>query len=82
MENVAIKITSLELNDLEHIEKLFHLLELQKKVNQRILIDILEAFELMTAIDNTPNLKDYPEYRRAKRTIETKIKFKVQRNDK
>ena len=82
MENVAIKITSLELNDLEHIEKLFHLLELQKKVNQRILIDISEAFELMTAIDNTPNLKDYPEYRRAKCTIETKIKLKVPRNDK
>ena len=82
MENVAIKITSLELNDLEHIEKLFHLLELQKKVNQRILIDISEAFELMTAIDNMPNLKDCPEYRRAKHTIETKIKFKVPCNDK
>ena len=79
MKMESIKITKLELNDLEHIELVYKLMKIKRQLLQHdINVDVSEAFRIINVIDaNTTHLKNYPEYRRAKWVAETKIKFFV-----
>ena len=77
---VTVKITELGSDGWENIDKLFQLIELANTVKRGVLIDILEAWELIKCLENTEKLKDYPEFIRARKIIFTKIKFRVPRN--
>ena len=76
----TVKITELGSDRWENIDKLFQLIELANTVKRGVLIDILEAWELIECLENTEKLKDYPEFIRAHKIIFTKIKFRVPRN--
>ena len=56
----TVKITELGSDGWEHIDKLFQLIELANTVKRGVLIDILEAWELIECLENTEKLKDYP----------------------